>query len=357
MADTNDDYEFIKEEEGLTLTTFKNSSTDIGGCHEYQNLEEEFKKVDDHDDLEDYSDPLYITDDDYDESSYGAYEFSIPLSRKLKLIKHYYLPDFSQEHVQREDKFKWLKHRRGEIFQKESDNFDLDLRVKNEDELKYKIQELMEERLRGIEKAQANGKSSYFNWFFIDDWQLHSKIIQTAYSLCCHLCEFIFVVLKNSRHQRKLKLFKDILELLMENDKNTKIIKKVVSFIEKAETELVMTVKHNHFYDKDGDEDDMEEYFDNNFDIFLVEFMCLESMLSYPSLTNDYDTARDELANDQIVVTEFDNEVANIESEMCALKIQFLDENPRDEPMMEQFLITLKLWIASLWKNLEGEMH
>ncbi|PON74054.1 hypothetical protein TorRG33x02_248310 [Trema orientale] len=294
------------------------------------------------------------------------------LSRNLRLIEYFYLSKASEATSSPDSelqlKFNWLRDDgKGEKLEEESSTGS-EIGGKNKRELENKIIGLIQERQREMAEARKEGKFSYIEWLIRDRGVgglamlnvIHAKVNEIGNLLCCHLCDLLFVVSEDWGQYGKCSYFKSLLKLLMKNQGKTIAIKRIISVIEVAEKEFLRNGKHmiseileGSSEGQDDNEGDLAEtQIDHILDMFLKEVLCLESILSYPNLSQEKDL--------EAVLSGLDvckKEVDKIGSLVTALKTIHLSifENTGEDLVMEQFQIILKDAIDSWWERLDEQ--
>ncbi|PON74053.1 hypothetical protein TorRG33x02_248300 [Trema orientale] len=305
------------------------------------------------------------------------------LLRKLKLIQYYYLsnsldqvslvaPTLSLD-SEMQLKFNWLRDRKGDDFEEES-TIDSGSGVRNEFELDKEILRLTGERRKEVAEARKGKKLSYIEWLIRDrgagGWTplnvVQSKVNEIGNLLCCHLSDLLFVVSENSGQYEKCNDFKHLLKLLKGHQGKTNAIKRIHSVFEAAERELVINGKFKFFESLEGstervdhqgshDDNDNEMEIHRIMDMFLREVLCLESILSYPNMSELYSTLDKELKTIQSGLEECKKEVDKIGSKVTEWKTIhcFILENTGEDVLMKEFQRKLRDAIDSQWKRLD----
>ncbi|XP_060957588.1 uncharacterized protein LOC133029135 [Cannabis sativa] len=277
------------------------------------------------------------------------------LTRKLKLIKHYYLS--------KQVLFLLL------LPIEASFDDSLELRVKNKKKtmfgLRNRIRELMIERRNEIVKAQSQQGNNKFSFIelvsldldqedeFITLCMIHSVIIEIGDRLCSNLCDLMFVVSENLLLYGKWNVLKQVLKSLMQQhhqEKHTNVIKRILFVIGKAEKELKQIFEpfeDNSDDDDNGFSDDDERKIDQAFDMILRIILCLDSIIRYPSLSI---SSKLEMKKDLKCVmngvNECKKELGKIRLEVCGLKKHFVTEKTKDEVLMQEYQTTMRVWIG-----------
>uniref|UniRef100_A0A803QEW0 Uncharacterized protein n=1 Tax=Cannabis sativa TaxID=3483 RepID=A0A803QEW0_CANSA len=217
--------------------------------------------------------------------------YSSSLSRKLKLIKHYYLA--------RNTKFNWLRNGKDDKFEIESATDSEEFRVRNMSEMEKKIAVLIEERQKAIEYAQKEGKRSYLKWFELHSRTNHKRVNKITLRKCQwiyqnaiylhdklihQMCELIFTfeICGQVRKWNDLKHILLLLLLLQEQDETGFFCHFVILATERAQTLVEIKMQQHGICSVELE--GMSSRIDEFMDLFLREFLCLESMFGYPIL-------------------------------------------------------------------------
>lgn len=295
-------------------------------------------------------------------STYSAWNFgedsegkcSRLLSKKLKMIKSYYLQEgvFDSGRV----KFGWLRTGNYDQSDDQSNVRDSEFEVKNMAEMRENIGRLMFERRKEMEIARAQGKKSLMEWIVAgaDVGVLKSKARKMGISLSRHISDFFYLVVENGEAFHKFcNHLKCLLKWIVDKEK-TAVIRRIVSVIEVAERDLSVKRKIRIYEMRSATSKSPKqlERMDRVLEAFLREVLYLESILSYPNLSTD-----GEMKTLKSALEACEKEMDKIGLEITSLKKthNFIFEGQNEDLEMESFEATVEWTVSEVWQQLEEE--
>lgn len=305
----------------------------------------------------------------------------ILLSKKLKLINYYYLQQGGAEDVfpsswslnlELQHNYSWLRKTRERHLGNEggiggdSDQFE----AKDTDEMGRKIRRLICKRRKEMESARNSGKKkSFMEWMIADKdtegWTIlkviHTRARQLGIFLSRHVCDCLFVVVENGD---SFSMFRDHLKgviKLLDKLGKTVVIRRVNSVVEAAE-DYLSTRREAGIPPVDSAMDYranqvQKEKMDCVLDMFLTEVLCLESILSYPSLSaEEYLSRTDKELKISLNALEVcEKEVEKIRLEMVFFKTihNYLFDKKWEDLLTDELQSMVESKIAEAWESLE----